>query len=362
MNFTSSFALYSIQLQYIQKILGGKIWKLTAPYIYSSSFLLLCSCMKQKLNDILDIQYSILMAPMFLISDQKMILAALDAGITGAFPAANYRTEMELRKAIHSIRTKSDKPFGINLIVNRSNTTLQQQLEVILSEKPTFVITSLGNPKEVINACHQAGIKVFCDVTDMNYAHKVVDLGADALVAVNRLAGGHPGKIDGIEFCTLLSEEFDVPVIYAGGIAKGEDIDKALSLGAAGVSIGTLFLASEEAPISDEYKHAVVQHTAKDIVTTDKLSGSDLHVINTDYVKKIGTKSNGLTRFLYRHKKLRRYLKALAMKKSMKLLRKSAFSASYNTVWVAGPSIEHVSQIEPVKTQVDNLVKNSTLI
>lgn len=261
--------------------------------------------MKQKLSDILAIQYSILMAPMFLISDEKMILAALKAGITAAFPAANYRTEMELQEAIQGIKAKSDKPFGINLIVNRSNTMLQQQLDVILSEKPAFVITSLGNPKEVIMVCHRAGIKVFCDVTDMNYAHKVVDLGADALVAVNRLAGGHPGKIDGIELCACLSEEFDVPVIYAGGIAKSEDVDMALSSGAAGVSIGTLFLASEEAPISDEYKHAVVQHTAKDIVTTDKLSGSDLHVINTDYVKKIGTKSNGLTRFLYRHKKLR---------------------------------------------------------
>lgn len=318
--------------------------------------------MKQKLSDILGIQYPILMAPMFLISNQEMIIAGLEAGITAAFPAANYRTELELRRAICDIKAKSDKPFGVNLIVNRSNIMLQNQLDVILSEKPAFVITSLGNPKEVIQACHKVGIKVFCDVTDLNYAHKVVDLGADALVAVNRLAGGHPGKIDGRELCSQLSAEFDVPVIYAGGIAKGEDIDNAFYSGAAGVSIGSLFLASEEAPISDEYKQAVVQYSAKDIVTTDKLSGSDLHVINTDYVKKIGTKSNGLTRFLYRHKKIRRYLKALAMKKSMKLLRKSAFSASYNTVWVAGPSIEYVHQIESVKTQVENLVKHSTLI
>lgn len=318
--------------------------------------------MKQKLSDILGIQYPILMAPMFLISDERMVIAALESGITAAFPAANYRKEMELRKAICDIKAKSDKPFGINLIVNRSNIMLQNQLDVILSEKPAFVITSLGNPKEVIQACHEVGIKVFCDVTDLNYAHKVIELGADALIAVNRLAGGHPGKIEGHELCSQLSAEFDVPVIYAGGIANSEELDKAFSSGAAGVSIGTLFLASEEAPVSDEYKQAVVQYSAKDIVTTDRLSGSDLHVINTEYVQKIGTKSNGLTRFLYRHKKLRRYLKALAMKKSMKLLRKSAFSASYNTVWVAGPSIEHVHQIESVKTQVENLVKHSRVI
>ncbi len=315
--------------------------------------------MNKLLSDILDIEYPIIMAPMFLISSEQMILSAIESGITAAFPAANYRSIKELDEALKRLISKTDKPFGVNLIVNRSNLLLDSQLEVCLTHKLGFVITSLGNPEKVIKACHLKQIPVFCDVTDMKYAEKVVSLGADGLIAVNNTAGGHPGSLSGKWFCQQLLSKFDVPIIYAGGISTGKALDEAMKVGVAGVSIGSLFLASLEAPISKAYKQAVITCSAKDIVKTEKLSGAPLHVINTDYVKRIGTKSTAFTRFLYRHKKIRRVLKGLAMKRGMKILERAAFSATYKSVWVAGPGIEFVHRIEPVKEQVERLIKES---
>ena len=302
------------------------------------------------------------MAPMFLVSDEKMILAALDNGITAAFPAANYRTIEQLRDGIKAIKEKSNKPFGVNIIANPTNPLFKDQVKTCIDLKVGFVITSLGNPKPVIDNCHKANIPVFCDVTDMKHAEKVVSLGADAIIAVNKHAGGHPGKSSGKELTEALISKFDIPVIYAGGISNSQKLDDAFNLGAAGVSLGTIFLATIESPISEAYKQAILDYKAKDIVLTEKLSGSPLNVINTDYVKKIGTKSNVLIKFLYKHKRIRRYLKYLAMNKGMKALEKAAFSATYKNVWVAGPSIEDIHSIEPVSEQIKKLVKNSRFL
>ena len=139
----------------------------------------------QTLDHILGIDYPIIMAPMFLISNTKMIMAALDNGITGAFPALNYRTDKELRAAIQEIKSHSDKPFGVNLIVNKSNPKYKNQLATLRELEVAFIITSLGNPKEVIEKAKQKNNKVFCDVVDLKYAQKVESLGADGVIAVN---------------------------------------------------------------------------------------------------------------------------------------------------------------------------------
>src|SRR5690242_1410273 len=174
------------------------------------------------LDQMLSIDYPVIIAPMFLISNTKMIKAALQCGVTAAFPALNYRTDQELRNAIQDIKASSSKPFGVNLIVNKSNPKYKGQLETLLELKVDFIITSLGNPKEVIEKCKPLGIKVFCDVVDLTYAQKVEALGADAVIAVNNRAGGHAGKLSPEELITLLKNNCSIPVISAGGIAKGK--------------------------------------------------------------------------------------------------------------------------------------------
>lgn len=311
---------------------------------------------KVTLDKMLGIEYPIIVAPMFLISNTKMIKAALANGVSAAFPALNYRTDQELRTAIEEIKTFSAKPFGVNLIVNRSNLKYKSQLETLLELKVSYIITSLGNPREVIEKCRPLGIKVFCDVVDLAYAKKVEDLGADAVIAVNARAGGHAGNLSPKALITLLKENCSLPIISAGGIGRGEDLQDVMAWGAAGASIGTIFIACEESDVSPEYKQAMISYGEKDIVRTNKLSGSPLTVINTPYVQQLGTKANFLEWLLNHNKTLKKYVKMLIALRGMKAVEKAAFSATYKTVWCAGPAIEQVTAILPMKDILKNLV------
>lgn len=312
--------------------------------------------MSQTLDQLLGIKYPIIVAPMFLISNTKMIKAALESGVTAAFPALNYRTDAELRAAIADIKAASSKPFGVNLIVNKSNPKYPGQLKTLLETKVDFIITSLGNPKEVIDACKPKGIKVFCDVVDLAYAKKVESLGADAVIAVNNRAGGHAGNISSKELVTLLKDNISIPIISAGGIGTGQQLREVMDWGAAGASIGTIFIACEEADISPDYKKAMIEYGEKDIVRTTKLSGSALTVINTPYVQQLGTKANFLEWILNNNKTLKKYAKMILALRGMKAVEKAAMGATYKTVWCAGPAIEYVKSVRPMKEIVGQLV------
>ncbi len=311
---------------------------------------------KAGLSDMLNIRYPIIIAPMFLVSNTKMIIAGINAGATAAVPAMNYRTTDELRVAIREIKAEAGGPFGINLIVNKSNFTYKEQLAVICEEKVDFIITSLGSPEETINQAHKHGIKVFCDVTNLKYAKKVESLGADALIAVNKEAGGHAGNISIKDLVPELKKHCKIPVISAGGVGNGYEMREAMELGAEGCSIGSIFIASDESDVSQEYKQACVDYGKDDIVMTTKLSGTPCTVINTPYVEKIGTEQNLLERILNRNRKLKKWFKAFTFMRGMKRLQKAAFSATYKTLWCAGPTIENVTSIRPIKDIIDQLV------
>jgi len=323
--------------------------------VYFSSKNSMNSKSKDNLCSMLGIDFPVIMAPMFLVSNEKMILVALNSGITGAIPALNYRTLDELRSAIKWIKSQSSKPFGINLIVNKSNFKYKEQLRICCEEKVDFIITSLGSPEETIKKAHAVGIKVFCDVTELNFALKVEKLGADAVIAVNKEAGGHAGKISYKELLPLLIENCSIPVISAGGVGDGKGIQQILDLGAAGVSMGSIFIATKESPVSEEYKQACVQYGASDIVLTTKISGTPCTVINTPYVQEVGTTQNWIERFLSKNKWMKKWIKALTFIKGMRNLEKAAFSATYKNVWCAGPSIEYVNEILPISEVVKKL-------
>lgn len=300
------------------------------------------------LSQMLGIDFPIIVAPMFLVSNKKMILEAIRAGVTGAIPALNYRTVEELRAVIQEIKQEANGPFGINLIVNKSNFLYKEQLKVCCEEKVDFIITSLGSPEETINMAKQFDVKVFCDVVDAKYAKKVEALGADAVIAVNKEAGGHAGPMSYKELVPLLKKECSIPVISAGGVGDGFEAREMIEHGADGLSMGSIFIASDEAGVSDEYKQACVDYGEKDIVMTTKLSGTPCTVINTPYVQKVGTKQNMLERFLNRNRRLKKWFKAFTFVRGMKRLQKAAFNTTYKTVWCAGPSIEHVKSVRPL--------------
>lgn len=311
------------------------------------------------LTENFDIDYPIIMAPMFLVSNVEMLKKAAEARIMGCIPALNFRTIEEFETALKDLKENCHGPFGVNLIVNKSNIKVKDQLKALEKYPVDFVITSLGNPKETIKRLSKVGTKTFCDVTDLKFAKKVEQLGADAIIAVNSGAGGHAGPIAASILVPQLKKHCKIPVISAGGIGTGDGLVSMLALGADGVSIGTPFIATTECLVSKEYKDAIIKYGAEDIALTTKISGSPCTVIKTDYVKKIGLDQNFIESFLSKNKKLKKYAKMLTYFKGTNLLEKAAFSATYKTVWCAGPSLEFVTKEQSIKNFVALLIKEA---
>ncbi len=303
-----------------------------------------------------NIKYPIILAPMFLVSNNKMLVEAYKNGFIGCIPSLNYRTPAEFEAAMADLRTQCAGKFGINLIVNKSNVHLKDHLDVLEKYPPAFVITSLGSPEEVIRRLKPLGVRVLCDVVDVEYAKKVESLGADALIAVNSGAGGHAGPISASILVPMLIKATRLPVISAGGVGTGAGLLSVMALGSEGVSIGSPFIATTESGVSKEYKQAVVDFGANDIVMTNKISGSPCSVINTPYVQQIGTEQNFVESFLNKNKQVKKYAKMLTYYRGMKAVEKAAFAATYKTVWVAGPSIEFSHAIEDVSTIAKRII------
>lgn len=314
--------------------------------------------MKAALSSILNIQYPIICAPMFLVSNIEMVIAACEAGISGSIPAMNFRTIPELKEGLRKIRSATKQSFGVNLIVNQSNFQLKKQLHTCIDEGVDYFITSLGGPKNIMKESKANNIKVFCDVINKEYAKKVIDLGADALIAVNSGAGGHAGNIPASVLIPMLKELSSLPIISAGGVGNGASAKSMFELGADGLSIGSPFIACEESDVSQEYKQACVQYGGNDIVKTNKISGTPCTVIKTPYVEKIGTEQNPIEKFLNKNKKIKKYARLLTYKKGMGVVSKAAFGATYKSVWCAGPSIEFVKSIRPINQIVSELISD----
>jgi nitronate monooxygenase len=300
------------------------------------------------LTETFQLKHPIIMAPMFLVTNEEMLIAAHEAGITGCIPALNFRTPELFKESLSILNDKCQGNFGVNLIVNKSNLQLKKQIDACKEIPPAFIITSLGSPKDVIKELSPLGVKVICDVVDAEYAKKVESLGADAIIAVNSGAGGHAGPIPASILVPMIKKECKLPVISAGGVGTGPGLLATIALGAEGASVGSPFIASKESGVSEGYKRAIIDYGADDIALTTKISGTPCTVIKTPYVKKIGLDQNVVERFLNTNKSFKKYAKMLTYYKGMKLLEKAAFAATYKSVWCAGPSIEFVEKTETI--------------
>lgn len=280
-------------------------------------------------TELLGCAYPIISGPMFLVSDENLVSAVSEAGGLGATPSLNWRTTADFKNALRSIKARTSKPFGVNLIVNQANPRQHADLDVCAEEKIPLVITSLGNPKETIRRMHEVGGKVFCDVTNLSYAQKVQDLGADGVIAVSAGAGGHAGPISPLVLIPYLKKHLRIPVIAAGGIATGEQMAAAMLLGASAVQIGTRFIATNEAKVDDRYKNAIVNSEPDDIVLTKKISGTPAAVINTEYVKKQGLELNPFEAFLLKNPRTKKYMKMARAYIGAKALEKAVSTTTW---------------------------------
>lgn len=321
--------------------------------------------MQTKLTQALSIDFPMIMAPMFLVSNEAMLVEGMKGGIAAAFPTLNYRNENELEQILDKLNTAKagltvKGTYGVNLIVQKTNPLYEKHLKICVEKKVPFYITSLGSPKQVVEQAHAYGAKVFCDVTNLAHAKKCADLGCDGFIAVGQGAGGHAGPNPLQIIVPALQKKFpNIPVIAAGGIADGAGIVSMLVLGAAGVSVGTRFIASIEASVSQDYKNAIVSSKMTDIVLTEKISGTPCTIINTPFAKKIGYKQNWLERMLSNNSRTKKYFKMWVQISGMKKLEQSVKPGNYQTLWCAGQSVELINDILPCGEIIKRMKKET---
>lgn len=297
---------------------------------------------------------------MFLVSNKAMMEAGIKAGIMATFPTLNFRKDGELAGLLDDLnviaKANPQGSYGVNIIVQKSNPFVDKHLAICVEKKVPFYITSLGNPKKVVDAAHAYGAKVFCDVTNVEHAKKCYENGCDGFIAVGQGAGGHAGPNPLQILIPALKENFpDKPVIAAGGITSGEGILSVQILGAAGVSIGTRFIATKESDVSDDYKKAIVKANMDDIVMTTKLSGSPATIINTESAKKLGYEQNWMEKLMTKNPKLKKYFKMFVQVRGMKKLEQSVLPNNYLQLWCAGKSVElinNVASCDEIITQI----------
>lgn len=223
-------------------------------------------------TEMMGIDYPIVAAPMFLISYPDLVVAASEAGGLGTFPAPNFRTHEAYVEAIREIKGRTDKPFGINVTL-RHNDRLWPDIETALKEEVALLITSLGDPSDIIKAAKGTKTRVFSDVINIRHATKVASAGVDGLVAVAAGAGGHAGRISPFVLGPWLKKVFGLPVLCAGAISDGHGLAAALSLGLDAAYMGTRFIATQESPAQDEFKKLILNSSPEDIEYTDRVSG-----------------------------------------------------------------------------------------
>lgn len=312
---------------------------------------------RTQFTDLMKCQLPIIGAPMFLVSNVEMVVAVSEAGGVGTFPALNYRPIEQYQKALKDMKARTQRPIGVNIIVNKSNTRQYDDVRFALDAGVNLFITSLGSPKQVILDAHKNGAKVVCDVTNLEHAKKVQDMGADGVIAVSSGAGGHAGPISPLVLIPWLQKELKIPVIAAGGIADGRSMAAALTLGASAVSIGTRFIASTEAGVEQAYKDAVVKSSPEDIVMTTRVSGTPAAVINTPYVQKMGLDLPWYLKILKNQKLTKQYVVPLIHWMGMKQLEKAAVGPTWKTVWSAGQSVGLVEEILSCDAIMQKLVR-----
>ncbi|MDJ0386924.1 nitronate monooxygenase family protein [Roseomonas sp. E05] len=217
-------------------------------------------------------------APMFLVSGPDLVVETCRAGVVGTFPSLNQRSSEGYAAWLEEIAARLAErpgaaPFGVNLIVHRSNKRLEPDLTATVAHRVPLVITSLGAVKEVVQAVHGYGGLVFHDVINMRHAAKAIEAGVDGLIAVCNGAGGHAGTLNPFAFLTELREAFDGTLLLGGAINTGRQVAAARLMGADLAYIGTRFVATRESLAAPEYRRMILEARAKDVIYTAAISG-----------------------------------------------------------------------------------------
>lgn len=215
-------------------------------------------------------------APMFLTSGPDLVVETCNAGMVGTFPALNQRTSEGFAEWLQQIAARLQPgaaPYGVNLIVHKSNPRLQADLAQVVAHKVPLVITSLGAVKEVVEAVQSYGGLVFHDVINRRHAEKAAEAGVDGIIAVAAGAGGHAGTVSPFALVQEIRSVFAGTIVLAGAISTGAQVAAARLMGADLAYMGTRFIATRESLSPDAYKDMVVASGSADILYTPAISG-----------------------------------------------------------------------------------------
>ncbi|MEJ7810428.1 MAG: nitronate monooxygenase [Gemmatimonadaceae bacterium] len=291
---------------------------------------------------------------MYPCSNPELVAAVSEAGGIGVVQPVSLlfvHGQRDLRAGLRYIRALTAKPVGMNVLIEASSRTYHDRMvrwvDAALDEGIRFFVTSLGNPRWVVDRVRPAGGVVYHDVTERKWAEKGLQGGVDGLIAVNDRAGGHAGGRSAEALLATMAG-YGVPLICAGGVGDAAGFGAALRMGYDGVQLGTRFIATAECRAHDEYKAALIRSTERDIVLTERITGVPVSVIRTPYIERIGTKAGPVARWLLRGGKTKHLMRSLYALRSIHHLRRASLRAAGDSdYWQAGKSVDGIREIEP---------------
>ena len=290
-------------------------------------------------------------APLFLASSVDLVVAQCTSGIIGTIPALNARSSAQLADWLRQISDalaawdiahpeQPAAPFGVNLVVHRSNPRLEEDLALCAEYHVPLVISSMGAREEVNRAVQAYGGVTLHDVTNQEHAHKAIAKGATGLIAVAAGAGGHAGSQSPFALVAELREWFDGPLVLAGAIGSGRAVAAARTLGADFAYIGSAFLASDEASCAQGHKEAVVAAAAADIVNTAAFSGTPANDLRCS-IERAGLDPDALPQD----------------RRAINVAAQDSAARTWTDIWGCGQGIGSVQAIEPAAAVIDRIVQ-----
>ena len=303
---------------------------------------------KSKANRIcqlLDIRYPIFLGGMAHVSRVPLVAAVSDAGGLGIIGSGGMSAET-LAEQIALVREKTNQPFGVNLMLMDPN--IDEQVAVVVRERVPVVTTGAGNPAKYLDQLRSADIKVFPVVPVTALARRLERAGVDGIIAEGTESGGHVGEVTTMVLIPQVVDVVSVPVVAAGGIADGRGLAAALALGAEGVQIGTVFVASAEAPVHDNYKQAILNANDRSTVVTGRDIGAPVRAI-----------ANKMTNEFARYEKEGRPLEEFEHLAVGGLCR-AVYEGDVDTgSLMAGQISGLIGEIKPVQTIIQDMVRTA---
>lgn len=297
------------------------------------------------ITKLLGIKYPVFQGGMAQIARHELASAVSNAGGLGIIASGGMSTE-QIREEIVNCKKHTDKPFAVNLMLMMHN--IDEIIDVVIEEGVGIVTTGAGTPRKYMPKLKEAGIKVIPVIPSVKAAKKMEELGCDAVVVEGMEAGGHVGESTTMALLPQVTSAVNIPVIAAGGIADGRGVAAAYCLGASGVQMGTVFLATEECPVSENYKNAIIEAVDTSTTLTGTKFGAPVRGIK-----------NELTR---RYHELEEKSSTLMELEELTLgsLRKAAYEGDVeNGSIMSGQIAGLVNEIRPVKDVIEGIFEEA---